>query len=102
MGSKAGWQDVFSLGSAGAARKVARAQQSAAAANAAAQEKVAAAVTAANTAQPQAVTAAVTDPQQAAEANAYGQQKRRKTMSSTVNTAYAQDALGGNGWGMRL
>lgn len=101
MGSKSGWQDVFTLGAAGSARKIARAQEAAAAANAAAQAKVAEAVTAANTAQPQAVQATTVAPQQAAEANAYGQQKRRKTVSSTANTAYA-DTLGGGGWGARL
>lgn len=95
MGSSAGWKDVFSLGGYSAQRKMARAQEAAAAKYAAAQEKVAASIEASATAQPQAVKAATGSTQQVAESNVQSQQKRKKTVNSTVHQQHSN--LGNTG-----
>lgn len=96
MGSKAGWKDVMSFGGYSAQRKMARAQEQQAAQYAAAQEKVANAIENSNQVAPAAVKASVDNTQEVAESNAYAQQKRKRTIASTVHGQKSGSSLGGS------
>lgn len=99
MGSSAGWKSVLggvaniaTLGYYGqyqSSKKIAKAQQQAAAAYAASNEKVAAAIESSSQVTPKAVQASTSAPKQAAEADVYSAQKRKRTISSTANKTYA-------------
>ena len=100
MGSSAGWKSVLGgvaniatmgyYGQYTSSKKIAKAQQQAAAAYAASNEKVAAAIESSSQASPTAVQATTNAPQQAAEANVYSAQKRKRTIASTANKTYAR------------
>lgn len=95
MGSSAGWKDVISFGGYSAQRKMARAQEAAAREYADAQARMAEAIESSNKVVPAAVQASTGSTQQAAESSVYSQQKRKRTIASTVNGTKAGSSLGG-------
>lgn len=97
MGSSAGWKDVISFGGYSAQRKMARAQEAAAKEYADAQARMAEAIENSNKVTPTAVQASTDSTQQAAESSAYAQQKRKRTIASTVSNTKAGSSLGGSG-----
>lgn len=103
MGSSKGWSSAFTgvanllTGGYYGAKKVAKAQESAAAQYAAGQEKIAAAVESSNQIAPQAVQATNNSAQQAAEGQVQSAAKRRRTVQSTASSALAGGSLGNLG-----